>query len=74
MSNNYYYENNFRKIKTHLNELLASNLSSQKLNKAKNNYFNLQIKRKSFENIISSIKKEENKNYEKLLKEEKEIP
>ena len=73
MLNNNYYENNYRKIKTHLNELLASNLSSQQLNKAKNNYFNLQTKRKSFENIISSIKKEENKNYEKLQKEEKEI-
>ena len=73
MANNYYYENNYRKIKTHLNELLTSNLSTQKINKTKNNYFNLQTKRKSFENIISSIKKEENKKYEKLQKEEKEI-
>ena len=73
MANNYYYENNYRKIKTHLNELLTSNLSTQKINKTKNNYFNLQTKRRSFENIISSIKKEENKKYEKLQKEEKEI-
>ena len=68
MANNYYYENNYKKIKTHLNELLVSNLSSPKLNKV-----NLQTKRKSFENIISSIKNEENKKYEKLQKEEKEI-
>ena len=72
MSNNYYYENNYKQLKTHLNELLTSNLSSQKL-KTQNNYYNLQTKRKSFENIISSITKEENKKYEKLQKEEKEI-
>ena len=73
MANNYYYENNYKKIKTHLNELLASNLSSPKLNKTQNINFNLQTKRKSFENIISSIKNEESKKYEKLQKEEKEI-
>jgi len=73
MANNYYYENNYKKIKTHLSELLSSKLSSQKLNKTKSNNFNLQTKRKSFENIILSIKKEENNKYEKLQKEEKEI-
>ena len=73
MANNYYYDNNHKKIKAYLNELLASKLSSQKLNKTKSNNFNLQTKRKSFENIISSIKKEENNKYEKLQKEEKEI-
>ena len=73
IANNYYYENNYKKIKMHLNELLSSNLSSQKLNKTPNINFNLQTKRKSFENIISSIKKEENKKYEKFQKEEKEI-
>ena len=73
IANNNYYENNYKKVKTHLNELLTSNLSSLKLNKTQKFYFNLQAKRKSFENIISSIEKEENKKYEKLQKEEKEI-
>jgi len=73
IANNNYYENNYKKVKTHLNELLTSNLSSLKLNKTQKFYVNLQTKRKSFENIISSIEKEENKKYEKLQKEEKEI-
>ena len=73
MENNYYYENNYKKIKTHLNELMTSNLSTQRINKTKNINFNLQTKKKSFENIISSIIKEENKKYEQFQKEEKEI-
>jgi len=73
IANNNYYENNYRKIKTNLNELMTSELSSQKLNKTQNMYCNLQTKRKSFENIISSTKQEENKKYENFQKEEKQI-
>ena len=73
MANNYYYENNYKKIKTQLNELKKSNLSLQTLSKTQNIYFDLQTKKKSFGNIISLIKKEENKKYAKLQKEEKEI-
>ena len=73
IANNNYYENNYRKIKTNLNELMTSELSSQKLNKTQNMHSNLQTKRKSFENIISSTKQEENKKYENFQKEEKQI-
>ena len=73
MANNSFYENNYKKIKIYLNELSTSNLSSTKLNKTQKNNFNFQTKKKSFENIISSIKNEENKKYEKFQKEEKEI-
>ena len=73
MANNSFYENNYKKIKIYLNELSTSNLSSPKLNKTQKNNFNFQTKKKSFENIISSIKNEENKKYEKFQKEEKEI-
>ena len=57
-SNNSYYENNRKKIKSFLSDLV----------KSKN-----EKKKKNFQDLISSIKIESNKKYELLLKEEKQL-
>ena len=63
--NDSYYQNNYKKIKTYLNDLKKSNLN--------NNSNNNIIQKKKFQNLVLSIKNESNKKYELLLKEEKQI-
>ena len=72
---NTYYENNYKKIKSYLNNFLSSYSFSKRLNNIQNfnNNNNIQKKKNLFKDLISSIKKESNKKYELLLKEEKEI-
>ena len=73
VSNNSYYENNNKKIKSSLNDLV-SYYSKLKLKNIQTNSSNLLIKKKKlFQNLITSIKAESNKKYELLLKEEKDL-
>ena len=73
VSNNSYYENNNKKIKSSLNDLV-SYYSKLKLKNIQTNSSNLLVKKKKlFQNLITSIKAESNKKYELLLKEEKDL-
>ena len=68
-SNNLYYENNNKKIRSSLDDLIKLKSIDNKTN----NNNELQKKEKIFQSLISSIKSESNKKYELLLKEEKQI-
>ena len=81
ISNNSYYNNYNEKIKSYLNEFLSFYSSSSKSIDTKqnsnynfnNNTDHIFKKQKIIQDLISSIKKESNKRYELLLKEESEI-
>ena len=68
-ANNLYYENNNKKIRSNLDDLIKL----KSLDNKTNNNNELQKKEKIFQSLISSIKSESNKKYDLLLKEEKQI-
>ena len=68
LSNNLYYENNYKKIRASLDDIIKL--------KDKDNFINnseLQKKKQIFQNLFLSIKNESNKKYDLLLKEEKQV-
>ena len=68
-ANNLYYENNNKKIRSYLDDLIKL----KSLDNKTNNNNELQKKEKIFQSLISSLKSESNKKYDLLLKEEKQI-